>query len=66
MVCTPKVIAAALTGAAGPETATVLVATDARVKNTSSPKVRTVHYRVEVQMALVRDVWKVADLTFVG
>lgn len=63
---TPKIIAAALVGAADHGTATALVAADARVRNTSSPKGRTVHYRVEVQMKLIGGEWKVAELKFVG
>jgi Mce-associated membrane protein len=50
------------------DSARVLVAADANVKNANSPKGRKVHYRVQVEMSYDEksDRWQVADLKFVG
>lgn len=50
------------------DSARVLVAADANVRNANSPKGRKVHYRVEVEMAYDKksDRWLVAELKFVG
>lgn len=50
------------------DSARVLVAADANVKNANSPKGRKVHYRVQVEMSYDEktDRWLVADLKFVG
>jgi hypothetical protein len=62
---TAEIITAAVVKAAR-DSATVLVAADARVKNVNSPDGRTVHYRVQVDMSLVNGEWKVATLRFVA
>ncbi|MQA23875.1 MAG: hypothetical protein GEU94_00060 [Micromonosporaceae bacterium] len=50
------------------DSATVLVAADANVRNANSPKGRKVHYRVQVEMSYDKksERWLVADLKFVG
>ena len=48
------------------DSAVVLVAVDATVKNTRAPEGRLSHYRIQVDLALVKGRWMVARLQFVG
>lgn len=62
-----NVLRAGLVGGDG-DSAVVLVAVDARVKNENAPEGRKAHYRIEVEMSYHEesDRWLVAELRFVG
>ncbi|MGH3716029.1 MAG: hypothetical protein ACRDT4_21585 [Micromonosporaceae bacterium] len=47
------------------DTVVVLLAVDAKVKNVTTPRGRQAHYRVQVDMTLVKDRWLVSKLEFV-
>ncbi|MEV0841122.1 hypothetical protein AB0I55_16390 [Actinocatenispora sera] len=59
---TGKVLGVAPTQA-GSTAATVLVAADATVRNTSTPKGRTVHYRIRLSLVRPHDRWLVSALS---
>jgi Mce-associated membrane protein len=62
---TGKVLEAAV-DTADKDSARVLVIVDATVVNVNAPKGQLRHYRISVDLAKVKDNWRVATLKFVG
>jgi Mce-associated membrane protein len=48
------------------DSAVVLVVADATVTNSSAPKGQLRHFRIQVDLAKVKDAWRVSTLKFVG